>query len=88
MTDEKTMTTQTIFFSFEMIIHSFNGNAVDVEGFGVIRTKKKETLPEETILALIQLGVELRPICEQMLATGWVFVNGKLVKPEQLKQKV
>lgn len=82
------MNTQTTFFSFKMIVHSFNGNAVDVEGFGVIHTKKKETLPEETILALIQLGVVLRPICERMLASGYVLVGGKLVKPEQLEQKV
>ncbi len=79
----------TVIFFYKVKVHLFNGHACEAEGFGVVVTKDSKTsLPEETILALIQLGTVLRPICEQMLASGWVFVNGRLTKPEQLEQKV
>ncbi len=79
----------TINFSYKIKIHLFNGYACEAEGFGVVVVNdKKPQLPEETILALIHLGAVLRPICEQMLASGWVFLNGRLTKPEQLEQKV
>lgn len=83
------MSTSTFTFKYSIKINLFNGYAVEVDGFGIIRVEpKKSSLPEETILALIQLGIVLRPICERMLSNGYVLLDGKLVKQEQLKQKV
>lgn len=83
------MNIPTFTFQYSIKVNLFNGYAVEVDGFGIIHTDtKNSTLPEETILALIQLGIVLRPICERMLSNGYIFLDGKLVKPEQLKQKV
>ncbi len=42
--------------------------------------KPKQTLPEETIQALIKLGEVLRPIADRMVAEGKAKVkNGKLI---------
>ncbi|KKS13749.1 MAG: hypothetical protein UU67_C0018G0011 [Candidatus Daviesbacteria bacterium GW2011_GWB1_41_5] len=78
------MNTPVITFSYKIIIHSFDGFATDIEGFGVIHPENDKTpsLPEETIISLIRLAQIVRPIHMRMLASGYNISNGKLVKSE------
>lgn len=79
------MNTQKTFFAFRVVVHSYNGNAVSVDGVGIIEHAegKPAQLPEETIAALIRLAHILRPISMRLLASGYNVSNGKLVKIEQ-----
>lgn len=80
----------TIIVSYKLRIHLYNGYASDgysdVEGVAIIQKNDgKPLLPEETILAVIQLGAVLRPIVARLKSEGFRFVDGKLVEPKENK---
>ena len=79
----------SIFFTFKLSVHTFNGYSVEIDGFGVVKADKPLPLSEATVLASISLGNLLRRI---VITNGYTITNGKLVKvqelPEKLEQKV
>lgn len=81
----------TIIVSYKLRIHLYNGYASegysDVEGVAIIhKNDGKPLLPEETIVALIQLGEVLKPVVARLRSTGFTFVDGRLVKPKELQK--